>query len=34
MRCKIVWVCNNRGSYEHSHAWMERSGRVCIMELS
>ena len=34
MRCKIVWVCNNRGSYEHSHGWMERSGRVCTMELS
>jgi predicted metal-dependent peptidase len=33
MRCKIVWVCNNRHSYEHSHGWMERSGRVCTMEL-
>lgn len=33
MRCKIVWVCNDRESYEHSHRWMEKSGRVCIMEL-
>ena len=33
MRCKLVWVCNNRDSYEHAHRWMEKSGRVCIMEL-
>jgi predicted metal-dependent peptidase len=33
MRCKIVWVCNSKSSYEHSHGWMERSGRVCTMEL-
>ena len=33
MRCKVVWVCNNRDSYEHAHRWMEKSGRVCIMEL-
>lgn len=33
MRCKIVWVCNNKESYEHSHDWMEKSGRVCTMEL-
>ena len=33
MRCKLVWVCNDRESYEHSHRWMEKSGRVCIMEL-
>ena len=33
MRCRIVWVCNNRQSYEHAHGWMERSGRVCTMEL-
>ena len=33
MRCKIVWVCNNKESYEHSHGWMEKSGRVCTMEL-
>ena len=33
MRCKIVWVCNNKQSYEQSHRWMEKSGRVCTMEL-
>lgn len=33
MRCKLVWVCNDRSSYENSHRWMEKSGRVCIMEL-
>lgn len=33
MRCKLVWVCNDQASYEHSHHWMEKSGRVCTMEL-
>ena len=33
MRCKLVWVCNNRDSYESSHGWMEKTGHVCIMEL-
>jgi hypothetical protein len=33
MRCKLVWVCNDKESYDHSHHWMEKSGRVCIMEL-
>ena len=33
LRCKLVWVCNDRESYEHAHRWMERTGRVCIMEL-
>ena len=33
MRCKLVWVCNNRDSYESSHGWMEKTGRVCTMEL-
>ena len=33
MRCKLVWVCNNRESYETSHRWMEKTGRVCTMEL-
>ncbi len=34
MRCKIIWVCQNRRSYESSHEWMEKSGRVCTIELS
>ena len=33
MHTKIVWVCNDRSSYESHHHWMEKSGRVCIMEL-
>lgn len=33
MRCKIVWVCSDSASYEHAHRWMEKSGRVCTMEL-
>ena len=33
MRCKLVWVCNNRDNYEDSHRWMEKSGRVCTLEL-
>ncbi len=33
MRTRIVWVCRDRASYENSRRWMEKSGRVCIMEL-
>ena len=33
MRCKIVWVCNDQESYDNSHRWMEKSGRVCTMQL-
>lgn len=33
MRCKIVWVCSDKRSYDNSHRWMEKSGRACIMEL-
>lgn len=33
MRCKIIWVCESRASYERHHKWMEKSGRVCIMVL-
>ena len=33
MRCRIVWVCTDRESYDHSHGWMSKSGRVCTMEL-
>ena len=34
MRTKIVWVCRDKRSYNDSHSWMEKSGRVCIMELN
>lgn len=33
MRCGIVWVCCDRSCYQHHHGWMEKSGRVCTMEL-
>lgn len=34
MRTKIVWVCRDKRSYNDAHSWMEKSGRVCIMELN
>ena len=33
MRTKIVWVCRDKRSFDDCHAWMEKCGRVCIMEL-
>ena len=33
MRCKIAWVCSDQASYNGHHAWMEKSGRVCVMNL-
>ena len=32
--CGILWVCENRCSFEAHEHWMKRSGRVCIMELT
>ena len=34
MRCKIVWVCTDDISYKHCHEWMEKSGRVCTIQLT
>jgi len=34
MHCRIIWVCQDKESYEHCHQWMEKSGRVCTIELS
>ena len=34
MRCKIIWVCQDSSGYERHHRWMEKSGRVCTIELS
>jgi len=34
MHTKIVWVCRDKRSYNDAHSWMEKSGRVCIMELN
>ena len=33
MRCKIAWVCCDQGSYKNHHGWMEKTGRVCVMDL-
>ena len=33
MRCKIIWVCQDSKCYEAHHKWMEKSGRVCTIEL-
>ena len=33
MRCKIIWVCQDKDCYEAHHKWMEQSGRVCTIEL-
>jgi len=34
MKCKIIWVCQDRESYNDCEHWMRKSGRVCIMELT
>lgn len=33
MRCKVVWVLNDKGNYESSKSWMRKTGRSCTMEL-
>lgn len=33
MRTRIIWVCEDKASYEEHHEWMEQSGRVCWLEL-
>ena len=33
MRCKIIWVCQDKSCYEANHNWMEKLGRVCTMEI-
>ncbi|MBP5302301.1 MAG: hypothetical protein J6Y88_03535 [Bacteroidales bacterium] len=33
MRCKIIWVCQDGRCYAEHHHWMEKSGRVCTIEL-
>lgn len=29
---KILWVCTDENSYETNHIWMEKTGRVCIID--
>ena len=33
MRCKVVWVLNDKRNYESSKSWMRKTGRSCTMEL-
>ena len=33
MRCKLIWVCQDKSCYEANHNWMEKLGRVCTMEI-
>lgn len=33
MRCNILWVCQDNESYQQHHSWMEKSGKVCTIEL-
>jgi len=33
MKCKIIWVCQDRRSYDDCERWMSKSGRVCLMQL-
>jgi len=32
-RTKILWVCDDKSSYEAHHSWMEKIGRVCVIDL-
>ena len=34
MRTKLFWVCENKEAYKAHHEWMEKLGRVCVVELS
>ncbi len=29
---KVTWVCTDEHSYDINHEWMEKTGRVCIMD--
>lgn len=33
IRCKIIWVCEDKNCYEQHRHWMEKSGRVCTIDL-
>lgn len=33
-RTKILWVCEDKSCYEAHHRWMEKSGRVCTIQLT
>lgn len=33
VRCKIVWGCQDSRCYDRNRHWMEKTGRVCTMEI-
>ena len=33
LKCKIVWVCNDKAGYDDNHQWMRKIGRCCLMEV-
>lgn len=33
-KTRIIWVCEDQTSYDINHEWMEKYGRVCIIDLS
>lgn len=33
MRCRIVWVCNDKKGYDDNRGWMQKTGRCCLMEV-
>lgn len=33
-RAKLLWVCEDRSCFDEHHTWMEKSGRVCVMDIS
>lgn len=33
LKCKVIWVCNDKTSYESNKKWMSKIGRCCMMEI-
>lgn len=31
---KLLWVCEDKQCYDNHHQWMEKSGRVCVMDIN
>ena len=33
-RAKLLWVCEDQRCFDEHHGWMEKSGRVCVMDIN
>lgn len=33
-RAKLLWVCEDQRCFDEHHEWMEKSGRVCVMDIN